>query len=419
MSVVGWVVAVLGLVGVVFGVLQMLKGKKMNAVPFRAPSQIAQLGPSAADAKGLVSTEGSVGQDGILTAPMSGRPCLAFEISVSRKWKKSERTENGTSTKTGSDDIFSDYRGGMFSVHDGVSTVYVDASAKPDASFEKVHSSAVNVGMLGLIPNVLSFGAFSMNTPLLTGEGETTAFEGVEKIIPPTASMYALGALSMGAHGAVVHTPKGIGTGKLILSSKGRSALAKATKRNMTLGYAIGGAMAVAGVVLGIFGPKPAPGADECSAILTADIVSCDSRISHASGKDLTWKVTTAGDYTISAAQPEGKRPLSMSLEVTALGGVSVAQEDGDFMRGKASLAHHFEPGTYTLNVRDRFGDTVSGGYGFHLDIARADAEPTSTTEVTSAVTPAPTATNDVEAAAEPEPVAPPKVAKKKKAKKK
>ena len=62
MSVLGWFLSFLGFVGLVVGLLQMLKGKKMNSVPFRAPSQIAQLGPGAADAKGMVSTEGTVSQ---------------------------------------------------------------------------------------------------------------------------------------------------------------------------------------------------------------------------------------------------------------------------------------------------------------------------------------------------------------------
>src|SRR4029079_7459603 len=113
MSSLGWFLALFGFIGLIIGLLQMLKGKKMNAVPFRAPSQIAQLGPGAADAKGLVSTEGAVGQQGLLTAPMSGRPCLAFEIEVSRKWEKTERTENGTQTKKGESNIFKDYKGGV------------------------------------------------------------------------------------------------------------------------------------------------------------------------------------------------------------------------------------------------------------------------------------------------------------------
>ena len=70
MSVLGWFLSFVGFIGLVVGLLQMLKGKKLNSVPFRAPSQIAQLGPQAADAKGLVSTEGAVAQEGLLTAPI-------------------------------------------------------------------------------------------------------------------------------------------------------------------------------------------------------------------------------------------------------------------------------------------------------------------------------------------------------------
>src|SRR5688572_16530344 len=116
MSGLGWILAFLGFIGLILGLMQMLKGKKLNRVPFRAPSQIAQMGPQAADGSGLVSTEGAVGQQGLLTAPMSGRPCLAFEITVERKYEKQERTENGMKTVRGSSNIFSDYRGGVFSI---------------------------------------------------------------------------------------------------------------------------------------------------------------------------------------------------------------------------------------------------------------------------------------------------------------
>jgi len=378
MSVLGWILSALGFVGLIFGLLQMFKGKKMNAVPFRAPSEIAQQGPAAGDAKGMVSTEGTVGQDGLLTAPMSGRPCLAFEITVERKWEKSERTENGTEKKKGSTQIFSDYKGGIFSLQDGQGTVMVDATSKPDASFEKAHSSGVNVGMLGLIPNVLQFGGFTMNTPLITEDGATTGFEGIEKIVPPSPNLYALGALAMGPQGPVVHTPKGIGTGKLILSAKGRAHLVKATKRNMILGYALGGVMFVGGTALGIFGPAPdmSDVAASCGATLTGDVVACDGRMYERNGLDMKWTVTTAGEYTLSAKQPKVKYPVMAVVTVTDATGKEVARDSGGVVGAEAKVTRRFEPGTYTVNVRDFLRDKVKGGYGFHLDIARSPDAP-------------------------------------------
>jgi hypothetical protein len=374
MSVLGWFLSFAGFIGLIVGLLQMLKGKKLNAVPFRAPSQIAQLGPGAADAKGLVSTEGAVGQQGLLTAPMSGKPCLAFEITVERKYETTERTENGTQTKKSSSNIFNDYKGGVFALQDAQGTVLVDATTKPDASFEKSHSSGVNVGILGIIPGTLQFGNFQMNTPLIVGEGATTGFEGVEKIVPPSGSLYALGALSMGPQGPTVHTPKGIGTGKLILSSKGRASLVGSTKRNMILGYAIGGVMFVGGTLLGIFGPAPdmsASGAS-CGSLLTTDVVTCDGRMYERDGYDMKWTVATAGEYTLTVSQPAVKYPIDPALTIKDATGKQLAEDVGIAKGAEAKITLKFEPGTYTLNVRDTFRDKVKGGYGFHLAIVRS-----------------------------------------------
>ena len=381
MSGLGWILAFLGFIGLILGLMQMFKGKKLNRVPFRAPSQIAQMGPQAADGAGLVSTEGTVGQQGLLTAPMSGRPCLAFEIEVSRKYEKQERTENGMKTVRGSSNIFSDYRGGIFAIQDGQGQVFVDASQKPDASFDKSHSSGVNVGILGIIPGTLQFGNFQMNTPLLTGEGSTTGFEGVEKIIPPSPNLYALGALAQSPNGPVMHTPKGIGTGKLILSTKGRAQLVSSTKTKMIVGYAMGGVMFVGGTLMGIFGPAAPPRdpnakQDHCESTLNTEEVACDGRMYERDGYDMKWTVKTAGDFTIVAKQPPVKFPIMATLTIKDATGNEIAHDDGGVAGAEAKVVQHLAPGTYTVNVRDFRKDKVSGGYGFRLEITKKEAPP-------------------------------------------
>lgn len=381
MSGLGWILAFLGFIGLILGLMQMFKGKKLNRVPFRAPSQISQMGPQAADGAGLVSTEGAVGQQGLLTAPMSGRPCLAFEITVERKYEKQERTENGMKTVRGSSNIFSDYRGGIFAIQDGQGQVFVDASEKPDASFDKSHSSGVNVGILGIIPGTLQFGNFQMNTPLLTGEGSTTGFEGVEKIIPPSPNLYALGALAQSPNGPVMHTPKGIGTGKLILSTKGRAQLVSSTKTKMIVGYAMGGVMFVGGTLMGIFGPAAPPRdpnakQDHCESTLNTEEVACDGRMYERDGYDMKWTVKTAGDFTIVAKQPPVKFPIMATLTIKDATGKEIAHDDGGVAGAEAKVVQHLEPGTYNINVRDFLKDKVSGGYGFRLEITKKEAPP-------------------------------------------
>lgn len=403
MSLLGWFLSFVGFVGLIVGLLQMLKGKKMNAVPFHAPSQIAQLGTGAADAKGLVSTEGSVAQQNLLVAPMSGRPCLAYEVVIERKWEKSERTENGTQTKRGSDRVHRDYKGATFAIQDGAGQLWIDASEQPDASFEKAHGSTMDVGLLGIIPGTLQFGSFQMNTPTIVAlDSRTVGFEGTEKIIPPTPTLYALGQVSMGPQGPMLHTPKGIGTGKLILSDKGRAHLVKATKRNMILGYAIGGALFVGGTLLGLFGPKPDPtaGGLACSDLLS-DVVTCDGRMYERDGKDFTWTITTAGDYELRVKQPNVKHPVDATLTVKDSSGTQVAYNDGGSPGADAHVTQHFEPGVYKVNVRDFARDKVSGGYGFHLDITKS-----ATPAITSATVAAGSASADTAAAATAVPVA-------------
>lgn len=386
MSYLGWVLAFFGFLGLIGGLLQMLKGKKMNAVPFRAPAQIASMGQGAADAKGLVSTEGSVPPQGVLVAPMSGKPCLAFEITVERKWEKSEVTEKGTETKTGSEKVFSDYRGGIFPLQDGQGTVFVDASEKPDVDMDKAHNSKTKV--FGVIPGTLQFGNFQLNTPAITDrDTRTTGYEGTEKILEPSPTLYALGALAMGAEGPVLHTPKGIGTGKLILSKKGRAALVKSTKTKMIVAYSVGGLLSVGGTVLGIFGPAPDPSVAgaSCPSTITADVAACEDRMYEKEGKDFSWTITTAGEYAVTATAPKVKIPVTPVIVIKNDKGVEVAHNDDALIKNESKIVKRFEPGTYTINVHDFSNSKIKGGFGFSLSVAKSpDAPAVASATVTS-----------------------------------
>ena len=376
MNIVGWILAVFGFVGVVFGIRMMLKGKKMGSVPFRKPSEIAQQGAQAADAKGMVSTEGQVVASGQpLIAPMSGKPCLGYEIVVERKWEKTVKTEKGHEKKTGTTKAFSEYKGTTFQISDGSGQVLVDSTTQPDVSLDKTHSSTVNVSMV--LPGMLTFGNLQMNTPSVGNmEGSTTGYVGTEKIISPSATLYALGAYAQGPQGLAIGTPKGIGTGKLILSSKGREHLVGTTKRNMILGYALGGVMLVGGSGLGLFGPKAE--ATGCEANLAKSATtSCDDRIVSDNGKDIKWTVTEAATYRVSLKQPAVKNPIDGVVEITDSTGKKVAYDDGGSASTNASITQTFAPGTYSINVRDFAKHTLEGGYGFHLDIEKVAGEPT------------------------------------------
>ena len=164
----------------------------------------------------------------------------------------------------------------------------------------------------------------------------------------------------------------------------------KSTKRNMILGYAMGGVMFVGGTLLGIFGPAPdveRQRSSSCASTLTSDVVACDGRMYEREGYDMTWTVATAGEYTLTVSQPKVKYPIDPALTIKDATGKAVARHQGISKGAEAKVTQKFEPGTYTINVKDVFNDKVSGGYGFHLDIVRTPDAPA----VASATSRAPT----------------------------
>jgi len=257
MSVLGWILAAFGAALTVFGIRMSIKGRRIAGVPFRRPSEIMQQGPQVADPRGMISTEGHVSlPPQPLIAPMSGQPCLAFEIVVERKWEKQVQTQKGVERKSGTDRVFSDRRGSLFQLGDGAGAVLVDASTDCDVELEKVHASTVQVG--AMIPGALQFGHLQLPTPQFDStSSRTLAFVGTERALKPAPTLYALGQLTPGPHGLAIACPKGVGTGKLLLSARGHDALVGKTRTHMLLGFVLGGLLVVGGLLLGLLGSKP------------------------------------------------------------------------------------------------------------------------------------------------------------------
>jgi hypothetical protein len=200
-----------------------------------------------------------------------------------------------------------------------------------------------------------------MNTPSLPRDSRTVAFVATEKVLKAGGTLYAMGALKGGAIGA----PDGM-LGKVLLSSKGRSHLLAATKKSMTLGYAIGGPLAVVGLLLGVFGPKPAPG-NGCKDFAGAN--ACNGRIYAANGDDLKWTVPADGRYRLTVKQPAVKRPIDATITVVDAAGKQIAYNDGGSPGADALVEQKFAAGIYTVNVRDFAKHKVSGGYGYALSV--------------------------------------------------
>lgn len=78
----------------------------------------------------------------------------------------------------------------------------------------------------------------------------------------------------------------------------------------------------------------------------------------------------------LGPAPEKVKSPIRPSLTITDGTGTALGHDVGTSKRPQANLTRKLEPGTYTINVRDAFGDKLKSGYSFHFDIARAADAP-------------------------------------------
>lgn len=266
---IGILLGLVGLGGLVFGLLQKRKSGKIGAVPFHPPSRIMQMGQSAADPKGIVSTEGqTVLSNTPLIAPMSGKPCIAYEIEIVQEFEYYEQTDQGTQTRTKSETSMKEFKGSIFQVSDGQGGVFVDAQKMPDASLTQSFRHRMDIGMM--IPGQLQFGQAVFNTPLLSTEGPVKAFIGTERIVEPAPVMFVMGQLAQGPMGLAIGEPKGMLSGKLMLAAKSREALLGAAQRNAKIGLIAGAASMLIGVIMSAVGAITGGGDSDSSSSNTA-----------------------------------------------------------------------------------------------------------------------------------------------------
>jgi E3 Ubiquitin ligase len=243
-----------GILALIVWLTQSSKAGKIKSVPFKKPSEIAQGGMNAGDAKQMVSTEGQMNGQPI-AAPMSGKPCVYYEVTVTRGFHKESKNAQGQTTKVhGTKSLLEQKVGSIFSLGDGAGTIGVDCSEAPSMDLTQSHRTRHNVGLVPL--GRLQFGNMQLETESLVSNlagmivgGETTEYyEGVERIVPfvPGQTLYALGKLSQTKGGLAIG---GASWSKLLLSDKGRDATLGDAAKTAKIAMIAGGALVVAGAV--------------------------------------------------------------------------------------------------------------------------------------------------------------------------
>lgn len=236
MVAIGAFALVIGLLALVGGVVSRVRAGRIANTPFASTGDVASKGASVASPKGAISTEGRVVAPQLATSPVTGTPCLYYDVVVTASWKvgDSVQTHRVTDEKVAA----------PFALDDGSGAIRVDASKGGDlgtkTTFQKKQSRGLMSAFTG---KPLSFGDRGFTVPQgirvgLTVIPDHAEFEVVERCLAMPERLYANGKLEGGAIGSPNWTA-------LVLSTKSRDELLAGTA-TMAKRLLVGGAAASA-----------------------------------------------------------------------------------------------------------------------------------------------------------------------------
>jgi len=371
----GYLFLLIAVVAAVVGFMQRKKMKTIVAAPFKPTGQVQ----GGAGPDGLISCQGAVQVTQPLAAPVSGKPCLYYEIEIKQEWEQHVQTEDGMKKKTGKDSAHSQKGGSMFNVDDGSGPVQVDAQEKVDAKLEKSHTEKKSYGY-----GDITFGNYQVhiNRPS-DSDKHAVATHCTEKILPADGNMFVVGKLT----GDTITKRDGM-LGKIMLSAQGRDALMGATKRNMMIGFIAAGLLFPIGGAMAAFGEAPEAAPNTCVGMTDGLDAPCIGRSYNADDVVFEWTVTTEADYAFNSVGTGRSTTMRIWPDVTvrdASGPVfHMSASGGAPVEGQS----HFGPGTYQIHVNDThygWDENLEGGAGFSLMI----------TQVPGTAAPAPAADTD------------------------
>jgi hypothetical protein len=358
----GFLLLVVGLAALGFGLWNHLKGKRILAAPFQKTGEIAK-NPVSPDPKGAMSTEGKVLAPAVeLLSPCTKQPCLSYEVKIERLYEKTETTQDGTKTVKGTETLETLKGGAVFGLDDGSGVVLVDVSKGADFDNYKDGLKKELNGHGG--SSRLQFGDLSWDVPVLDSDkGWTTGFKATEKYVPVEGSLFVLGKLE----GATLSKP---GWRSMMTSARGREGLLGSIQKKKKFSFAGGGVMAVLSIPAFIFAPEPDPNAVSayCETTLTDARQKCSANVSDLEGDTYTWNVTRPGRYELTAFAPKKKISFMPQLIVKDAAG----NEVGNFLGGVGVSAKgtvEVKPGAYSLVVLPGDNYMVKGGFSYDLAI--------------------------------------------------
>jgi hypothetical protein len=239
---------VAGIVCLIWAAMQKFKAGRLAKAPFAKTGEVASNGDKVAGEKGAISVEGDVKCAAPLISPVTGTPCLYYELKVMGSWKEGDETKEK--------EYHSEKKAAAFGIDDGSGIVQVDASSGGDYEpFEKTFDETKKEGFFADLKSAVGkgepimFGKFAFENPTMSVADKFTCTEKLVKVQP---RMFALGK----HEGGQIKSPSWT---SLILSNKTRDALLGSTAK-AAKNFGIGGGAALAvGLILGIVSSVMAP----------------------------------------------------------------------------------------------------------------------------------------------------------------
>ena len=249
------ILILIGIVGLIYGIMEKLKAGRVMDAPLVSTGDAASKGPQVAGNRGAISAQGGVTCQQPLISPMSGVPCLYYEIKCTATWK------DGDSEK--SKEIDKQKVAAQFAIDDGTGPVWVDAREGGDFEPSQSKSETKSTGLIaGITGGDLMFGQYRVSTGLLS---IGTKYQVEEKVLPMQQRLYVCGKAAEG--GGAITAPS---WRALIMSNKTRDDLLASAMKGSKIALIVGASAMVVGIAMGVVSSMMG-GGDSSSATATAD----------------------------------------------------------------------------------------------------------------------------------------------------
>lgn len=242
MTLVGITLTLVGIVALIWGVMQKMKAGRIAKTPLVQTGEVASRGEAAAGPKGAVSVEGETRVQQPLISPVTGTECLYYELVVTGSWKVGDEEK--------SVDYIDESFAANFALDDGTGPVEVLAGDGGDFDMETTFEETKKEGFFADLKGAVGkgepimFGNYAFENPPMS---KANVFTCVERVMPLVPHVFAMGTVQ----GNAVGSPS---WSSLVLSSKGREELLGGAARTAKLCLISGAASTGVGAIVGAVG---------------------------------------------------------------------------------------------------------------------------------------------------------------------